>query len=202
MGLVRMSKGSGRGPACFYPGGFILLLALSVCLYPAKGRCSWKEVDTMLAEAYGDKVARECADYYQGLEIPEDTVPSVGEAIARLVKAGYPAGCPVEYLKAAGDLSRAGIDVSDLTSKISEGIAKKVSPERLNRVLAQRAEALQEARVLVLSLEGSGVEFLDKQMAYRVMADYLLRGVGPDDLRSGLIEGDLKSFPALDNVLR
>ncbi len=143
----------------------------------------WCEcIHDLLAEAYGEEVARECSDYYSGLNIPEGMVLSVQEAIERLVEAGYPSGCPLEYLKVAADLSRAGIDLDDLTNKIREGIAKKVEPQRLNRVLAQRAEALKEGRVVVLELEGSGVDFLNKQMAYSVMADYLLRGISRDSI--------------------
>ena len=190
------------GPAFHFVGGTVLLLVLSLCLLPSKGYCSWQEVDTILAEAYGEKVARECSDYYSGLNIPEGMVLSVREAIERLVEAGYPSGCPLEYLKVAADLSRAGIDLDDLTNKIREGIAKKVEPQRLNRVLAQRAEALKEGRVVVLELEGSGVDFLNKQMAYSVMADYLLRGISRDSIMEKVVQGDLGDYPALANLIR
>ena len=190
------------GPAFHFVGGTVLLLVLTLFLLPSKGYCSWQEVDTILAEAYGEEVARECSDYYSGLNIPEGMVLSVREAIERLVEAGYPSGCPLEYLKVAADLSRAGIDLDDLTNKIREGIAKKVEPQRLNRVLAQRAEALKEGRVVVLELEGSGVDFLNKQMAYSVMADYLLRGISRDSIMEKVVQGDLGDYPALANLIR
>lgn len=195
------SKRSAPGSAFHFAGGSILLLALTLCL-PAKGYSSWKDVDTILAEAYGEEVARECADYYSGLAITEDKVPSVREAIERLVEAGYPSGCPLEYLKVAADLSRAGIDLDDLTNKIREGIAKKVEPQRLNKVIAQRAEALKEGRVAVLNLEENDVEFLDKQMAYSVIADYLLRGISRESIMEKVVQGDLGDYPALANLIR
>ena len=160
------------------------------------------EIDEILREAYGSQVAQECRDYYGTLNIPDDQVAAVKDSIARLVEAGYPSGCPLEYLKVAADLSRAGIDLDDLTNKIREGIAKKVEPQRLNRVLAQRAEALKEGRVVVLELEGSGVDFLNKQMAYSVMADYLLRGISRDSIMEKVVQGDLGDYPALANLIR
>jgi hypothetical protein len=178
----------------------VFLLAL--LLLPAAGQCDWKDVDAILMETFGEEVARECADYFNTLDIDESQVDSVRDAIGRLVEAGYPSGCPKEYLKIAADLSRAGIDLDDLTNKIREGIAKKVEPQRLNKVIARRGQALQEARVVVLGLEGDGIKFLDRQMTYRVMADYLLRGVSQEEIKTGLTEGDLSKFPALDNLIR
>ncbi len=178
------------------------LLVLTFALMPVNGYSDWKEVDTILTEAFGDEVARDCADYYNSLDIAENEMGSVRDAIARLVEAGYPSRCPREYLKVAADLSRAGIDLADLTNKIREGIAKKVSPERLNKVIANRAEALQEARVVVLNLEESSVQFLDRQMAYTVIADYLLRGVSRKELEEKVVQGDLGTYTGLSNLIR
>ena len=178
------------------------LVVAALSFFPANAYSSWSEIDGILTEAYGSQTARECRDYYSSLNIPEDQVAAVRDSIVRLVEAGYPSGCPREYLRLAADLSKAGIDLDDLTNKIREGIAKKVKPQRLNKVIAQRGEALQEARVLVLDLEAGGIKFLDRQMTYRVMADYLLRGVSPEEIKTSLTEGDLSKFPALDNVIR
>jgi hypothetical protein len=182
--------------------GPILLIAFFLCLLPSRGYPSVKEINTILTEAYGDEVARECSDYYSGLNIPEDRASSIRDAVERLVEAGYPSGCPIEYLKVAAGLSRAGIDFGDLTNKIREGIAKKVEPARLIRVIIQRAEALQEARVVVLNLEEADVEFLDRQMAYSVIADYLLRGISRGPIVEKVSQGDLSSYPALENLIR
>ena len=182
--------------------GSILLIALFLCLLPSTVYPGVKEINTILTKAYGEKVAKECSDYYSGLNIPEDKAPSIQDAVERLVEAGYPSGCPIEYLKVAAALSRAGIEFGDLTNKIREGIAKKVEPARLIRVIIQRAEALQEARVVVLNLEEGGVEFLDRQMAYSVIADYLLRGISRGPIVEKVSQGDLGSYPALENLIR
>jgi hypothetical protein len=183
--------------------GSVVLTALFLCLLPSTVYPGVKEINTILTKAYGEKVAKECSDYYSGLNIPEDKAPSIQDAVERLVEAGYPSGCPIEYLKVAAGLSRAGIDFGDLTNKIREGIAKKVEPARLIRVIIQRAEALQEARVVVLSLEeDADVEFLDRQMAYSVIADYLLRGISRGPIVEKVSQGDLSSYPALENLIR
>ena len=116
--------------------------------------------------------------------------------------AGDPSGCPREYLKVAAYLSRAGIELDDLTTKIKEGIAKKVEPQRLNKVIAQRGEALQEARVVVLNLEDGGVEFLNRQMTYSVIADYLLRGISSESIMEKVSQSDFSNYPALENLVR
>jgi hypothetical protein len=184
-------------------GGMVVcLLAAALFLLPAISFGSWSEVQEILTEAYGAQAARECSDFYDALNIPDEKVAAVRDSIARLVEAGYPSGCPKEYLKLAADLSQAGIDLDDLTNKIREGIAKKVSPERLNRVIDDRVKALLEARVLTLELIDKGVHFLDRQMAYRVLADYLLRGVSTADLLTSIQDGKFSKFPALESVLQ
>jgi hypothetical protein len=183
-------------------GGMVVcLLAGVLFLLPATSFGSWSQVEEILTEAYGAQTARECSDYYDALKIPDDKVAAVRDSIARLVEAGYPSGCPKEYLKLAADLSKAGIDLDDLTNKIREGIAKKVSPERLNRVIDDRVKALKEARVFTLELIENNIKFLDRQMAYRVIADYLLRGVSPQELMTSTLEGKLEKYPALDSVI-
>jgi hypothetical protein len=186
----------------FFKYGSILLVTLCLCFLPSSGYSGVKEINTILTKAYGEKVARECSDYYRSLNIPEDKALSIQKAVERLVEAGYPSGCPIEYLKVAAALSRAGIDFDDLTNKIREGIAKKVEPARLIRVITQRAEALQEARVVVLNLEEADVEFLDRQMAYSVIADYLMRGISRGPIVEKVSQGDLSSYPALENLIR
>ena len=181
---------------------FVTFLALALLTVPVDGSCSWQEVDSILRQAFGPEIARECQDYYGSLNIPEEQVASVRDAIASLVEAGYPVGCPREYLKSASELARADIALQDLTNKIREGVAKKVSAERLNKVVGQRTEALKEARVVVLALVDEGVVFLDRQMAYSVIADYLSRGIQTSELKGALLEGKLKKYPALENVIR
>ncbi|MDF1534984.1 MAG: hypothetical protein P1S46_00590 [bacterium] len=183
-------------------GLFVTSLALALLTVPVDGSCSWKEVDSILRQAYGPEVALECESYYGSLDIPEEQIAPIRDAVRILVEAGYPVGCPREYLEFASELARADIALKDLSNKIREGVAKKVSAERLNTVLQQRTKALQEARVIVLGLADRGVVFLDRQMAYSVIADYLLRGIMTNDLEGALLEGDLARYPALENVIR
>lgn len=191
-----------KGSFCFHGRVIIGFLLAALFLFPSSAISSWAEIDQILKEAYGAEVARECNDYYSALTIPDDQVAAIRDAVSRLVEAGYPSGCPVEYLRVVSVLSRAGIHLDDMTNKIREGIAKKVSPERLFRVLEQRAEALLEARVAVLELETKGVDFIDKQMAYSVMADYLLRGIRKEPIMEKIAQGDLGSYPALENLVK
>ena len=178
------------------------LVVAVVVFFPAIASSSWVEVDEILRGAYGPQIAQECQDLYSTLDIPADQVKEVRESIARFVEAGYPAGCPREYLRLAAELSKAGIELEDLTNKIREGLAKKVSPERLNVVIGNRAEALKKARILTLKLVEEGTEFLDRQMTYTILADYMLRGVQAEELRVSVLEGDLSSYPALENLIR
>ena len=178
------------------------LIIITLFLIPVHVSGSWSEIDEILREAYGKQTAKECRDYYSSLDIPEEQLKSVKESISRFVKAGYPSGCPREYLRLAAELSKAGIDLDDLTNKIREGLAKNVSPERLIAVITRRAEVLKEARILTLKLIDQGTEFPDRQMAYTVMADYLLRGVDSQELFSRVADRDLSKFPALENVIQ
>ena len=180
----------------------IALVVAVFVFFPAIASSSWVEVDEILRGAYGAQIAQECQDLYSTLDIPADQIKEVRESIARFVEAGYPARCPREYLRLAAELSKAGIELEDLTNKIREGLAKKVSPERLNVVIGNRAEALKKARILTLKLVEEGTEFLDRQMTYTILADYMLRGVQAEELRVSVLEGDLGKYPALENLIR
>ena len=180
----------------------VLFLVIAAAFIPAPVSGSWREVDAIMQEAYGAQAVRECQDHYKGLDLADDQAAVVREGIAILVQAGYPSGCPKEYLKLVAQLSRAGIHLNDLTNKIREGVAKNVSPVRLTAVITRRAEALLEARVLTLKLAGEKVEFLDRQMTYTVIGDYLLRGVKPEELMAGVLNGDLGQYPALERLIR
>jgi hypothetical protein len=178
----------------------LVIIALTVA--PASAFGSWSKVDKVLRDAYGAQAARECRDYYSSLDVPADQLGSVTEAIEGLIEAGYPSGCPMEYLRLVAELTRAGIHLNDLTNKIREGVAKKVKPERLVAVITHRVEALKQARVLTIELVEDGAQFLDRQMVYTVMADYLLRGVKSEELKISIAEGSIDRFPALENLIR
>lgn len=177
-------------------------LAAGLILFPAPASGNWDRVDEVLREVYGEPEAGQCRDYYRSLEISADKAESVGLAIERMEKAAYPPPTAREFIRLLTELSRAGIEPDDLTNKVMEGVAKKVSAERLEAVMVHRADALKEGRVLTLKLAGEGTQFLDRQMTYTVMADYLLRGVPPADLMESITGGDLERFPALENLIR
>lgn len=159
-------------------------------------------VGNFLREAYGPEVAFRSRGYLDGEDLSPEESAAVLEAVRLIAEAGYSGEYSLEYLRLAGDLSGEGITLGDLTNKIREGIAKGVDGSRLVHVLEKRSAALKEGRVLVLQLEKEGVNFLDRQMACRVFADYLLRGVKGGDLAASVRGGDLREFPALDRMMR
>jgi len=178
------------------------LLAAVLSLFPAAALGGWDRVDEVLREVYGEQEASQCRDYYSSLDISADEAELVSQALERLDGAGYPSATAGEYIRLLTELSRAGIHLEDLTNKVTEGVAKKVSPERLTVVMVHRVDALKEGRVLTLKLAGEGIRFLDQQMTYTVVADYLLRGVRSEDLMSSVAEGKLDKYPALENLIR
>ncbi len=108
----------------------------------------------------------------------------------------------IEYLTLASDLSGAGISPADLSHKAREGIAKGVKPERIISVLKSRTDSLKDARVLALSLENEGVVFLDRQMTYRILADYLSRGIKNEEIISKATTRDFSQYQALESVVK
>lgn len=177
------------------------VIALLV-LIPLAAAAATPKLDAVLADAYGTDAPAECRQYYQDLDLSDEDAATVEKSVKLLAEAGFPYPCPRDYLKTVAELSRAGIDLRDLSMKIQEAVAKQVAPERLVRVLQQRGAALKEARTVVLGLEDAGLGFLDRQMAYTVLADYLLRGVPAAELAEGIKRGDLDTYPAIGNVLR
>ncbi len=180
---------------------FVMVLAFFLFLVPS-AQGSWSDIESVLMETYGPDIARECGDYYRTLNIKDNMDTEIIQAIRILADYKFPSTCPRDYLRMASELSLAGIELGDMTRKIQEAVAKKVSPERLIRVLEQRKEALKNSRVLVVALEEAGVDFLDRQMAYTVLADYLLRGVSKDSITEEVKQGNLKNYPALANLIR
>lgn len=116
--------------------------------------------------------------------------------------AGYPGEAATGLLEVAGDLSRAGISIHDICCKVREGVAKKAESGRVMAVVADRAGKLKDGRVLVLDLSSEGTVFLDQQMAFRVVADYLARGIPAPELRKRVLARSLGDFPALENLIR
>jgi hypothetical protein len=138
----------------------------------------------------------------RALSLPSPDKEALRDAAAWMEKAGFTGEALARFVEMARDLASAGISTSDLASKVREGVVKKVGHERVMTVLDERVSRLKEARVLVLELAAEGVVFIDQQMAYQVVADYLSRGVGSRILREMVLQRSLADFPGLDNVLR
>jgi len=201
--MIKAPAGRAAALALSYKGYLTLgFLVAALSLLPSSAFSGWDQVDEVLKEVYGEQEARACRDFYSSLDISADQAELVSQAIERLDKAGYPSATAGEYVRLLTELSRAGIHLDDLSNKVMEGVAKKVSPERLTAVMVHRVDALKEGRVLTLKLAGDGIRFLDRQMTYTVMADYLSRGVRSEDLVASVAEGKLDRYPALENLIR
>jgi hypothetical protein len=164
----------------------VALLSFSVVSYPAAQPAPAGEREPAIRAAVAGEADRE------GLR----------RAFAAMTDAGYPPESFSLLLRLAADLSAAGISVDDLSSKVSEGLAKKVPPDRVMAVLAERADRLKDGRVLVLDLSSEGTAFLDQQMAFRVLADYLSRGVPSAELRRRILTRSFADFPSLENIIK
>ena len=160
------------------------------------------DVSQVVLKAYGRSVIDDAGPLIDDLVLSGSEFAHFSRTIEIFSQAGFSAGQCLDYLKLTSELQRAGISLQDLASKVREGVAKKVSPERISAVMEDRVRWLKSARVVVLSLENEGVAFLDKQMSYRVLADYLARGVAPEEISQRVLEGDLSDYPALGNVIR
>jgi len=180
----------------------IAAAVLSVTLALTSAVAGAPDVDSVLADTYGPETAGKCRDYLKAESLPPEERTAVLEAVQLIARAGYPGNCTVEYFALAASLTKADIGLGDLTNKIREGIAKGVDASRLIHVLERRAEALREGKEMTLELEGEGIGFLDRQMAYTVLADYFLRGVKPEDLMADIRDGTLREYPALEKVMR
>ncbi len=187
----------------FLRGGATATLLLTLFLSLPSGLVAQAdEVDSILRKVCNDSVADQVSALQGRVEIPEKEIGYFRETLVMLREAGYSDGLCVEFVGLASGLVRAGISLKDLASKVREGIAKGASTERVRAVIRDRTERLKSARVVVLSLENDGVSFLDKQMAYRVMADYLTRGVSAEEMSHRILDGRLSEYPALSNIIR
>ncbi len=136
------------------------------------------------------------------LALPAAERDGMRDTLALMGEAGFSPDTREALLDMARELTAAGISTVDLASKVREGVAKKVNGERVMAVLAERVSRLKEARALVLGLVSEGTVFLDQQMAFQIMADYLARGIPAQDLRRRVAKRSFEDFPALGNVVR
>lgn len=160
------------------------------------------EVQAILAGAYGETLAAEAHGIIGSLELSDEEIVHFRETVELFRENSFSDRHCLDYVNLAYGLTKADISLEDLASKVREGVAKGARPERIMIVIDERVGWLKSARVVVLSLENEGVAFLDKQMSYRVLADYLARGVSPDELSAQVLKRELDDYPALENVIR
>jgi len=160
------------------------------------------EVESILRGAYGESLAGEAQGIVGSLDLQDDEVIHFRETVEIFRENGFSARSCLDYVNLAYGLNKADISLEDLACKVREGVAKGATPVRVMVVINDRVGWLKSARVVVLSLENEGVAFLDKQMSYRVLADYLARGVSPDELSTQVLKRELGDYPALENVIK
>ena len=159
------------------------------------------DLRSVLQNAYGESVSSKAAAL-GSLDMAGEEAGFIKETVEMFAAAGFSARLCLGYLDLAADLAGVGISLKDIEAKVREGVAKKAGGPRVMAVIADRAEWLKKARTLTLSLENDGVSFLDKQMSYRVFADYLARGVSGKDLGTHVMLRELDDYPALENLIR
>ncbi len=179
--------------------GVALLLA---AVSPLPGALGAEGLRDQLGPAFPAEKVAEAESLLGGLSLPAPEMGKVREGALLLARGAFPPSAVTDFLALCARLNAAGISPSDLVSKVQEGTAKRVESHRVTAVLEDRTGRLLQGRVLVLDLATAGVVFLDQQMAYRVVADYLARGISPVELRDRALRRDLADFPALDNVIR
>ncbi|MFV1957626.1 MAG: hypothetical protein ACC669_10000 [bacterium] len=156
----------------------------------------------ILQGSYSEEAILKTSDLYNSLDIGKEDKDGILDTVEWMASSNLSVDVILEYLNLVSELYDAGISIRDISLKAREGIAKGVSPERIIAVLNDRVQRLKDARVLVLTLENKGVEFLDKQMTYRILANYLSRGISSEEIMSKVYESDFGDYRALESVVR
>ncbi len=155
-----------------------------------------------LAGSYSEEAILKVSDLYNSLEIGKEDKESILDTVGWMASSDLSVDVVLKYLNLASDLYSAGISTRDISLKAREGIAKGVSQGRIIVVLKDRAQRLKDARVLALTLENEGIGFLDRQMTYRILADYLSRGIPSEEIMKKVTEGDFGDYQALESVVK
>lgn len=155
-----------------------------------------------LAGSYSEEAILKVSDLYNSLEIGKEDKESILDTVGWMASSDLSVDVVLKYLNLASDLYSAGISTRDISLKAREGIAKGVGQERIIVVLKDRVQRLKDARVLALTLENEGIGFLDRQMTYRILADYLSRGIPSEEIMKKVTEGDFGDYQALESVVK
>ncbi len=178
-----------------------VFLALLLCQSALSSQNNGSIRDT-LQGSYSEEAMLKASDLYNSLDIGKEDQDGILDTVGWMASSNLSVDVILEYLNLVSELYDAGISIRDISLKAREGIAKGVSPERIIAVLNDRVQRLKDARVLVLTLENKGVEFLDKQMTYRILANYLSRGISSEEIMSKVYESDFGDYRALESVVR
>ena len=176
----------------------ILLFLLCNSAFSSQNDGSIGEV---IGEVFAEETVDKASDIFNSLDIGKEDKQGILKTVEWMVSSDLKAEAVLEYLSQASVLSGAGISTKDISHKIREGIAKGISQERIIAVLKDRVQRLKDARVLALTLENEGVGFLDRQMSYRILADYLSRGIPSDKIMSKALKRDFEDYQALESVV-
>lgn len=105
-----------------------------------------------------------------------------------------------ELIRAANGIAAKGLPSEPVTNKIREGLAKGVEPKRIEPVLRQLTRQLETADQLVTELEvvRSGSS---RGGAVMAMADALMRGVTPEEVRDLHRQGRSSGQPLTPDAL-
>lgn len=157
--------------------------------------------DTMKG-SYPEEIIAKAETLLVSVESVDKGAADIVDTVEWMASSNITGSLIIEYLSLVSDLSGAGISPTDLSSKAREGLAKGVKQERIISVLRSRAESLKAARVLALALEDEGVVFLDRQMTYRILANYLSRGIKSEEIISKTSARDFSQYQALESVVK
>ncbi len=177
----------------------ILLLLLGNSAFSSQNDGSMGDV---IVEVFAEETVDRASDIFNSLDIEKEDKQGILKTVEWMVSSDLKAEAVLEYLSQASVLSGAGISIKDISHKIREGIAKGISQERIIAVLKDRVQRLKDARVLALTLENEGIGFLDRQMSYRILADYLSRGIPSDRIMSKALKRDFEDYQALESVVK
>lgn len=155
-----------------------------------------------LAGSYSEEGILKVSDLYNSLEIGKEDKEGILDTVGWMASSDLSVDVVLKYLSLASDLYSAGISTRDISLKAREGIAKGVSQGRIIVVLKDRAQRLKDARVLALTLENEGIGFLDRQMTYRILADYLSRGIPSEEIMKKVTRSDFGDYQALESVVK
>ncbi len=122
----------------------------------------------------------------------------VRNAVDACVRGGFTSGETARVLGLLAKALLAGLPHHDLLARLYEGVAKKVAPSRVLRVLEDTAKTLRNAKRLVDRLVLDGFFVPDYRMAVQAVADALAAGASPSEVLRSVREDQPLPRPVPD----